>query len=104
MLPRPHRPHDQLLTVVRTKVVAAVGGLVIGHILWLLAITAAISTSDVSFWVLIVSAVIIALAIGVGLLGLRAYRRKSEVWTAFLWAVPVSPVLMTIAVLGVTYL
>jgi hypothetical protein len=89
---------------VRAQVVAAVGGLVIGHILWLLAITVAINTSDVSFWVLIVSAVIIAVAIGIGLLGLRAYRRKDQVWTAFLWALPVAPVLMTVAVLGVTYL
>ncbi|MBI3225727.1 MAG: hypothetical protein HYZ39_11800 [Mycolicibacterium cosmeticum] len=88
----------------RAQVVAAVGGLVIGHILWLLAITVAINTSDVSFWVLIVSAVIIALAIGIGLVGLRAYRRKDQVWTAFLWALPVAPVLMTVAVLGVTYL
>ena len=88
----------------RAQVVAAVGGLVIGHILWLLAITMAINTSDVSFWVLIVSAVIIAVAIVIGLLGLRAYRRKDQVWTAFLWALPVAPVLMTVAVLGVTYL
>jgi uncharacterized protein YacL len=89
---------------VRARVVAAIGGLVIGHIVWLLAITLAINTSDVSFWVLIVSAVIIALAIVVGLLGWRSYRRKDQVWTAFLWALPVAPVLMTIAVLGVTYL
>ncbi|MEN4472867.1 hypothetical protein [Mycolicibacterium cosmeticum] len=88
----------------RARVVAAIGGLVIGHILWLLAITLAINTSDVSFWVLIVSAVIIALAIVVGLLGWRSYQRKDQVWTAFLWALPIAPVLMTIAVLGVTYL
>ena len=88
----------------RAKVVAAVGGLVIGHIVWLLAISVAINTSDVSFWVLIASAVIIALAIVVGLLGWRAYRSGSKVRAAFLCAAPVAPVLMTIAVLGVTYL
>ncbi len=88
----------------RARVVAAIGGLVIGHILWLLAITLAINTGDVSFWVLIVSAVIVALAIVVGLLGWRSYQRKDQVWTAFLWALPIAPVLMTIAVLGVTYL
>lgn len=88
----------------RARVVAAIGGLVIGHILWLLAITLAINTSDVSFWVLIVSTVIIALAIVVGWLGWRSYQRKDQVWTAFLWALPIAPVLMTIAVLGVTYL
>jgi len=89
---------------VRARVVAAIGGLVIGHILWLLAITLAINTSDVSFWVLIVSAVIIALAIVVGWLGWRSYQRKDQVWTAFLWSVPVAPMLLTLVVLGVTYL
>ncbi|MGJ6126462.1 hypothetical protein QN239_28195 [Mycolicibacterium sp. Y3] len=88
----------------RERVVAAIGGLVIGHVLWLLAITAAINTSDVSFWVLIVSVVIIGLSAGIGVMGLRAYRRKQQVRTAFLWALPIAPVLMTIAVLGVTYL
>ncbi|MCV7252570.1 MULTISPECIES: hypothetical protein [Mycobacteriaceae] len=88
----------------RERVVAAIGGLVIGHVLWLLAITAAINTSDVSFWVLIVSVVIIGLSAGVALLGWRSYQRKQQVRTAFLWALPIAPVLMTIAVLGVTYL
>jgi hypothetical protein len=37
-------------------------------------------------------------------LGWRAYQRKSEVWAAFLFALPVSPVLFSLAVLGVTYL
>ena len=84
--------------------VAAIGGLVIGHMLWLLAITLAIDTSDVSFWVLIASAVIAVLAAAVGWLGWRAYQRKDQVWTAFLWSVPVAPVLLTLTVLGVTYL
>lgn len=84
--------------------VAAIGGLVIGHMLWLLAITLAIDTSDVSFWVLIASAVIVVSAAAVGWLGWRAYQRKDQVWTAFLWSVPVAPVLLTLTVLGVTYL
>ena len=84
--------------------VAAIGGLVIGHILWLLAISLAIDTSDVSFWVLIASAVVVLLAAGVGWLGWRSYQRKDQVWTAFLWSLPVAPVLLTLTVLGVTYL
>lgn len=87
----------------RAVIVAAIGGLVIGHMLWLIAITLAINTSDVSFWVLIASAVIVVLAGIVGLLGWRAYKRRDQVWTAFLWSVPVAPVLLTITVLGVTY-
>lgn len=88
----------------RAVIVAAIGGLVIGHILWLIAISLAINTSDVPFWVLIVSGVIIVLAAAVAALGWRAYRRKDQVWTAFLWSVPVAPVLLTLTVLGVTYL
>ncbi|MGB5113248.1 MAG: hypothetical protein WBO08_17185 [Mycobacterium sp.] len=88
----------------RAVIVAAIGGLVIGHMLWLLAITLAINTSDVSFWVLITSAVIVVLAGIIALLGWRAYQRRDHVWTAVLWSVPVAPVLFTIIVLGVTYL
>ncbi len=108
-LPRPGRPHDQLLIGASCRpgplCVAAVGGLVIGHMLWLLAITLAINTSEVSFWVLITSAVITVLSVGrqPGL-GWRAYQRKDQVWTAFLWSVPVAPMLLTLVVLGVTYL
>ncbi|MGK2902454.1 MAG: hypothetical protein ACSLE7_06185 [Mycobacterium sp.] len=88
----------------RAVVVAAIGGLVIGHMLWLLAITLAINTSDVSFWVLITSAVIVVLAGVIALLGWRAHQRRDQVWTAVLWSLPVAPVLFTIIVLGVTYL
>lgn len=88
----------------RTVIVAAVGGLVLGHMLWLLAISLAINTSDVSLWVLVTSAVIIVLAAVLALLGWRAHRRNDQVWTALLWSLPVAPVLLTVAVLGVTYL
>ncbi|MGW0162007.1 hypothetical protein ACWDUN_22115 [Mycobacterium sp. NPDC003323] len=88
----------------RAVIVAAIGGLVIGHMLWLLAISLAINTSDVPFWVLVVSGVIVVLAAAVAALGWRAHQRQDRVWTAFLWSVPVAPVLLTLTVLGVTYL
>jgi H+/Cl- antiporter ClcA len=88
----------------RAVIVAAIGGLVIGHMLWLLAISLAINTGEVSFWVLITSAVIAVAAALVGYFGWRAYQRRDQVWTAFLWSVPVAPVLFTLVVLGVTYL
>ncbi|MDZ7885279.1 MAG: hypothetical protein U5N53_21365 [Mycobacterium sp.] len=88
----------------RAVIVAAIGGLVIGHILWLIAITLAINTSEVSFWVLIASAVITVLSAIVAWLGWRAYQRKDQVWTAFLWSLPVAPMLLTLVVLAVTYL
>ncbi|MCK0175704.1 MULTISPECIES: hypothetical protein [Mycobacteriaceae] len=88
----------------RNEIVAGVGGLVVGHILWLIAITLATNASDVSTWVLVVAAVSLVLAAGAGWLGWRLYQRKSRPAAAFLWGLPVSPVLLSLVVLCVTYL
>jgi len=84
--------------------VAGIGGLVLGHILWLAGIKAATSTSSISSWVLVVAAASFVLGGAVAALGWRAYRRKSDVWAAFLLAFPIAPVLFSLVVLGVTYL
>jgi hypothetical protein len=84
--------------------VAGIGGLVVGHILWLAGISVAIATRSINTWVLVVAAISMVLGVVAVVLGLRLYRRKSEVWAAFLWALPVSPVLLSLIVLGVTYL
>jgi DNA segregation ATPase FtsK/SpoIIIE-like protein len=84
--------------------VAGIGGLVLGHILWLAGIKAATSTSTISSWVLVVAATSFVLGAVVGTLGWRALRRKSDVWAAFLCALPIAPVLFSLVVLGVTYL
>jgi cytochrome bd-type quinol oxidase subunit 2 len=101
MLPRAARPHDQLL---RAIWVAGIGGLVVGHILWLAGISIATATRTVSTWVLIVAAVSFVLGAVAAYIGWRSYRQKSEVRAAFLWMLPVSPVLLSLVVLGVTYL
>jgi hypothetical protein len=84
--------------------VAGIGGLVVGHILWLAGISIASATGSVSIWVLAVAAVSFVLGAVAAALGWRSYKRKSEAWAAFLWARPVSPVLLSLTVLGVTYL
>lgn len=84
--------------------VAAIGGLVAGHILWLAGISLAVATPSIARWVLLVAAVSFVLGGIAAWLGWRSYQRKSEVWAAFLFALPVSPVLFSLAVLGVTYL
>jgi cytochrome bd-type quinol oxidase subunit 2 len=84
--------------------VAGIGGLVVGHILWLAGISIATATRTVSSWVLVVAAVSLVLGAIAAALGWRSYRRKSEGWAAFLWMLPVSPVLLSLTVLGVTYL
>lgn len=81
--------------------------MVVGHILWLAGISAAIASTDVPTWVLVVAAVSLSVGLISALLARRAWRRKdrrSEIWAAFLWGLPVSPVLLSLIVLGVTYL
>ena len=82
--------------------VAGIGGLVVGHILWLAGISIAIATRSVSSWVLVVAAVSFVAGAVAAYFG--SYRHKSEIWSAFLWALPISPVLLSLTVLGVTYL
>ena len=84
--------------------VAGIGGLVVGHILWLAGISVAIATQSVSTWVLVVAAVSFIAGAVAAYLGWRRYKQKSEIWAAFLWALPVAPVLLSLTVLGVTYL
>lgn len=88
----------------RSIVVAGIGGLVLGHMLWLLGISAATSAQAVSTAVLVVSAILLT---GAGLAIYRAwrsYQRAQLVRAAFLGGLAVSPVIFTVIVLGVTYL
>ncbi|MGB0971315.1 MAG: hypothetical protein ACPGVG_10180 [Mycobacterium sp.] len=91
----------------RTILVAGIGGLVVGHILWLAGISAAIASTDRSTWVLVIAAVSLVAGIAAGILGWRQWKRntrKGEAWAVFLWALTVSPLLLSLTVLGVTYL
>lgn len=79
----------------------------VGHVLWLAGISFAISTTDISTWVLVVAAVSFVVGAGATLLGRRLWQRKdekSEARAAFLWGLTISPVLLSLIVLGVTYL
>jgi hypothetical protein len=92
---------------VRAIWVAGIGGLVVGHILWLAGISIAIATSSINTWVLVVAGVSFVVGAVAGYFGWRFYKQRSqraEIWAAFLWALSVSPVLLSLTVLGVTYL
>jgi hypothetical protein len=54
--------------------------------------------------VLVVAGVSFLVGVVAAALGRRCWQRKSEVWAWFLWTLPVSPVLLSLVVLGVTYL
>lgn len=88
----------------RATIVAGLGGLVIGHVLWLAGIKLATMSGSVAFWVLIVAGVSFAVGIVGAVLGRWAYRRRATAKAAFLWCLPALPVLFSIGVLGVTYL
>ena len=87
----------------RATIVAGLGGLIVGHMLWLLAISLATQTTTVNTWVLAVAIGSLLLAIVGGLLGGVYYRRKAFAKAAFLWCLPISPVVFSISVLAVTY-
>jgi hypothetical protein len=88
----------------RANVVAGIGGLLIGHILWLIAISFAVATTTVNAWVLVISGACLVFAVVLGALGWIFHRRKASAMAAFLWCLPIFPVLLTLSVLGVTYL
>jgi hypothetical protein len=89
---------------VRATIVAGLGGLIIGHMLWLTAISFATKTTTVNGWVLAVAAGSLILAVAGGVLGRMYYGRKAFAKAAFLWCLPISPMLFSISVLAVTYL
>ena len=88
----------------RAVVVAGIGGLIIGHVLWLIGISLAMATTDVSTWVLVVSAASVVVAVVGGLLGRRFHQAKAYAKAWFAWSLPMAPVLLSVIVLGVTYL
>jgi len=89
---------------VRSVVVAGVGGLLLGHILWLILISMATGSSSVSTWVLVIAVLVFAGAGAAGYQAWQRYEREDLVWAAFLGALPVSPVIFTLIVLGQSYL
>jgi hypothetical protein len=88
----------------RATIVAGIGGLIIGHILWLIGISLAIATTTVNRWVLVVAAAVVLVSAVSFLLSWRLHLKKSYVWSTFLWCLPISPIVFTLVVLGVTYL
>ncbi len=85
-------------------ILAGIGGLVLGHILWLIAISLAIGSQSSSTVVLVIAILVLLAAVWVWGQAWRRYQRQDLGWAAFLAGLPVSPVFFTIVVLGVTYL
>ena len=83
---------------------AAIGGVIVGYVLWLVAISIGDAVSTVSLWSLVVLVVSAAFALGAVLRGRRLQRQRNLVLASFVFALPVLPVLLSLGVLFRTYL
>jgi hypothetical protein len=83
---------------------AAIGGVLVGYLLWLVAISIANAITVVGLWSLIVLALSAAFALGAVLWGRRLRERRNDVLAWFAFALPVLPVLLSVAVLVDSYL
>ncbi|GFG73425.1 hypothetical protein MBOT_07900 [Mycobacterium botniense] len=85
-------------------VLGVLGGVLIGYMGWLVAISVGEAMTTVSTWSWAVLAWSAVLAICAGAWGWWLRRRRSYPWAAFTFALPVLPVLLTVGVLADTYL
>lgn len=88
----------------RPALIAGIGGVLLGHALWLIGISMATGSASRSTAVLGVSALFLLFAAAMAYLAWQRYQRREWTWSAFLAGVAFSPVIFTIIVLGVTYL
>lgn len=82
---------------------AVVGGLVVGYIGWLVAISIGAALTTVSLWSLIVMALSLLFGIWAVRRGQRLRRQANSPWAAFVFASPIPAIVMTLAVLRYTY-
>ena len=85
------------------SILAAIGGVIAGYVLWLVAISIGDALTTVSRWGLVVLIASLVFALGALLWG-RRLRRRGNVLASFAFALPVLPVLLSIGVLADSYL
>ena len=85
-------------------VVSAIGGVVIGYVLWLIAISIGNDVTTVSQWSLTVLLGSIVLAVCAGVWGWWLRRRGKHLGAAFALGLPILPVVLTLAVLTNIYI
>jgi hypothetical protein len=84
-------------------VVSAIGGVVIGYVLWLIAISIGDDVTTVSQWSLMVLLGSIVLAVCAGVWGRSMLRGGKYLGAAFAFGLPILPVVLTLAVLTNIY-
>ncbi|WP_406817239.1 hypothetical protein [Mycobacterium sp. M23085] len=90
-------------TVTPEAIAGAVGGLATGYVGWLLAISNGDNATAGQWGPLLLLASVL-LGIGAALWGLRQRRRGKQAWAGFAFALPVLPVVLTLAILADVYL
>lgn len=91
-------------TVRPETLAGAVGGLALGYVLWLLAISIGEDVATAGVWSLTVLAVSVAVGVIAALWGLWQRRRRNHTLAALAFGLPVLPVVLTLAVLANLYL
>jgi hypothetical protein len=81
-----------------------VGGVIIGYVMWLVAISIGDAITTVSLWSVIVLILSAAFALWAVLWGQQLLERQKYALAAFAFALPVLPVLLSLGVLLRSYL
>jgi len=89
---------------VKPALIAGIGGVLLGHALWLIGISMATGSASRDTAVLVVSVLFLLFAAAMAYLAWQRYQRRELTWSAFLAGLALSPVVFTVIVLGVTYL
>ena len=84
-------------------IVGAIGGVAIGYVLWLIAISIG-DNAAAGQWGPLVLVLSVVLGICAGVWGWWLRRRGNHPWSAFAFGLPVLPVVLTLAVLADVYL
>jgi heme O synthase-like polyprenyltransferase len=85
-------------------IMGVVGGVIIGYVMWLVAISIGEAVTTVSLWSLIVLALSAVFALWAVLWGQRLRRRRNYALASFAFALPVLPVMLSLGVLADSYL
>lgn len=85
-------------------VVGAIGGVVIGYILWLVGVSIGVTTATTATWSVVILIISVLAGAVTWLAGWRLYRRRIHPWAAFLFGLPILPVVLSLCVITVAYL
>ncbi|AGZ52001.1 hypothetical protein PJK45_10835 [Mycobacterium kansasii] len=91
--------------MIRTEtLLGGIGGVATGYVLWLVAISIGEDLTTVSSWSVAVLMLSGVLAVCAVLGGLLLRWRSNHLWAAFVFGLPILPVVLTLAVLADIYL